>query len=158
MNYEDDGASCYRSYVLIVNAQPVHSALPQRQFADQALRFVILGEKPLLGSESLAMRKAASVDGHASVFFVQQFVVHHEIQREGGNFGIVQSDRDHDGVAARLIMAEFASRERAVPGESGLWHQSAEVFVVDPRENLVQVVRAPSRRRRGRRGERLKLE
>src|SRR5262245_14923 len=55
-------------------------------------------------------------------------------------------------------MTALARRERAVPGECRLRHQSAEVGGVDPRENLVQVMGAPSRGRRGRRGEGFKLE
>ncbi len=60
-----------RSFVPIVNAQPVHSELPQRQLVDQKLRFVIFGELPLLRAKAGAMRQPAAIDGHAPVLFMQ---------------------------------------------------------------------------------------
>src|SRR5262245_50558015 len=58
------------SFILIINVQSIHSALPQRQLLDQALRFVIFGEPSFISAKSLAMRQTASIDGHTPVFFV----------------------------------------------------------------------------------------
>ncbi len=101
--------------------------MAERQFPELQFQLLVSGELSLIGTKSGTVNQPAAIDSHAAVLFVQQFVVHHEINQAGWDGWVVQADRDHDGVPAWLIMAEFSRRQCAVPVEFGPRHQSAKV-------------------------------
>ena len=44
--------------------------MPERQLMDQVIRALVLGEEPLIGAESRAVRQTSSIDYHRAVYNV----------------------------------------------------------------------------------------
>lgn len=84
-------------------------------------------EEPLVGSEGRTVSLTAPVDDCGPMFFVEQFVIHDEVDDMIRHCRIIQRDRDHDRIPRRLVMPELPQGEGAIPDDFRFGHRSAEV-------------------------------
>ena len=60
------------------------------QLVEMMLGFIILIELPLTRTEARTMHQATTIDCHHPKLFVQQFVVHYEVDNISGHSVIIQ--------------------------------------------------------------------
>lgn len=111
---------------------------------ESRLRGRELGETALISPKIRGVHGLAALLPGGTVLLVQQFVIDDEIDHVRRHLARIERRADHELVADRVVVTEFAAGDPPAPNQSWFGNGASEISIVDTLKRRVEIVKGPA--------------